>query len=33
VPKDSFDWYRQVIATNGKALLDKGRMPVTQVTP
>jgi beta-glucosidase len=33
VPKDSFEWYRKVIATNGKALLDHGRMPVTQVTP
>ena len=32
-PKDSFDWYRQVIASNGRNLLDKSAVPVTQVTP
>ncbi len=33
VPKDSFDWYRKLIATNGKALADKTAVPITQVTP
>jgi beta-glucosidase len=33
LPKDSFDWYRQVIASNGRSLLDRGVMPVAQVTP
>ena len=33
LPKDSFDWYRQVIATNGRSLGDRGVMPVAQVTP
>ncbi|HVT08162.1 MAG TPA: GH1 family beta-glucosidase [Polyangia bacterium] len=33
VPKDSFDWYKKVIATNGKGLGDKTAVPVTQVTP
>jgi hypothetical protein len=28
----SFDWYRQVIASNGRSLLDRGVMPVAQVT-
>ncbi len=32
VPKDSFDWYRKVIASNGRTLLDKGPVPVAQVT-
>jgi beta-glucosidase len=33
VPKDSFDWYKKVIATNGRILADKTVVPVTQVTP
>lgn len=33
LPKDSFDWYRQVIASNGHSLLDRGVMPVAQATP
>jgi beta-glucosidase len=33
VPKDSFDWYKKVIATNGRNLADKTSVPVTQVTP
>ena len=32
IPKDSFDWYRQVIATHGKSLLGKTVLPVAQVT-
>jgi beta-glucosidase len=32
VPKDSFDWYKKVIASNGRSLLDKGSLPVAQVT-
>ena len=32
VPKDSFDWYKKVIATNGKSLIEKGALPVAQVT-
>jgi beta-glucosidase len=32
IPKDSFDWYRQVIATGGKSLYGKTAVPVTQVT-
>jgi beta-glucosidase len=33
IPKDSFDWYKKVIATNGRGLTDKTALPVTQVTP
>jgi beta-glucosidase len=33
VPKDSFDWYKGVIATNGRSLFDKWALPITQVTP
>ncbi len=33
VPKDSFDWFKKVIATNGRSLLGKTAVPVTQVTP
>jgi beta-glucosidase len=33
LPKDSYDWYRKVIASNGRSLLDKGILPVAQVTP
>lgn len=33
VPKDSFDWYKKVIASNGRTLLDKGSQPVASVTP
>jgi beta-glucosidase len=33
VPKDSFDWYKKVIATNGRTLAEKTAVPVTQVTP
>ncbi|HVR01244.1 MAG TPA: GH1 family beta-glucosidase [Polyangia bacterium] len=32
IPKDSFEWYRKIIATNGRGLLDRGPVPVTQVT-
>jgi beta-glucosidase len=32
IPKDSYEWYRKVIATNGRSLLDRGAVPVTQVT-
>jgi beta-glucosidase len=32
LPKDSYDWYKKVIATNGRVLLDKGPVPVAQVT-
>jgi beta-glucosidase len=32
IPKDSYEWYRKVIATNGRSLLDRGPVPVTQVT-
>ena len=32
IPKDSYEWYRKVISTNGRSLLDRGAMPVTQVT-
>jgi beta-glucosidase len=33
VPKDSFDWYKKLIASNGRALLEKTAVPITQVTP
>jgi beta-glucosidase len=33
VPKDSFDWYGKVIASNGKNLVEKNVMPVARVTP
>jgi beta-glucosidase len=33
LPKDSFDWYRKVIASNGRSLLDHCVVPVAQVTP
>ena len=33
VPKDSFDWYRKVIATGGRSLLGETVMPAAQVTP
>jgi beta-glucosidase len=33
VPKDSFDWYREVIASRGKTLLGAHALPVSQVTP
>ena len=33
VPKDSFDWYKKVIATNGRSLLAKSAVPTTKVTP
>jgi beta-glucosidase len=32
IPKDSFHWYRNVIATNGGSLLTERAMPVTKVT-
>jgi beta-glucosidase len=32
IPKDSYEWYRKVIASNGRSLLDHGPMPITQVT-
>jgi beta-glucosidase len=31
-PKDSFDWYAKVIASNGRTLVQKTAVPVTQVT-
>jgi beta-glucosidase len=33
VPKDSFDWYGKVIASNGKNLVERTVMPVARVTP
>jgi beta-glucosidase len=33
IRKDSFDWYKKLIATNGGALTDKTIVPITQVTP
>jgi beta-glucosidase len=33
VPKDSYDWYKKVIATNGRSLLERGMLPAAQVTP
>jgi beta-glucosidase len=33
VPKDSYRFYQQVIASNGGALLGDAKVPVTQVTP
>ena len=33
VPKDSFEWYRKLIASNGKILGDKTVMPISKVTP
>jgi beta-glucosidase len=33
VPKDSYDFYRSVIASHGQAVLGKTVVPVTQVTP
>ena len=32
IPKDSFDWYRQVIASGGKSLIGKTALAATQVT-
>lgn len=33
VPKDSYEWYRQVIASNGKLLDKPTKMPVNQLVP
>jgi beta-glucosidase len=33
VPKDSFDWYKKVIATNGKSLGEKTVVALDKVTP
>jgi beta-glucosidase len=33
VPKDSFAWYRKVIASGGGSLSGKAAVPVTQLTP
>jgi beta-glucosidase len=33
LPKDSYHWYRKVIASNGRALGGPYRVPVTQLTP
>ena len=33
VPKDSFEWFKKVIATNGRSLLGKTAVPVSQLTP
>jgi len=32
IPKDSFDWYRQVIASSGRNLLGRTALPATRVT-
>jgi beta-glucosidase len=32
IPKDSYEWYRKVIATNGRSLVEHASVPVTQVT-
>jgi beta-glucosidase len=32
IPKDSYEWYRKVIASGGRSLMDRGSQPVTQVT-
>jgi beta-glucosidase len=32
IPKDSFDWYRQVIASGGRNLLHKTAVPAARVT-
>jgi beta-glucosidase len=32
VPKDSFDWFKKVIAGNGRTLAEKSALPLTQVT-
>ncbi len=33
VPKDSFDWFKKVIAGNGRTLTERTALPLTQVTP
>ena len=33
IPKDSFDWYRKLIASRGKLLADKTVLPVAKLTP
>jgi beta-glucosidase len=33
VPKDSYHWYKKVVATNGRSLVEKGLLPAAQVTP
>ena len=33
VPKDSYDWYKKVIASNGRNLFEHGLLPAAQVTP
>ena len=33
IPKDSFHWYKRVIATRGAALSGEFAMPITEVTP
>jgi beta-glucosidase len=33
IPKDSFDWYRKVIASRGKNLTDKTAVPATKMLP
>lgn len=33
IPKDSFHWYKQVIASRGAALAGEFAMPITEVTP
>ncbi|MET0386592.1 MAG: GH1 family beta-glucosidase [Polyangiales bacterium] len=33
VPKDSFDWYKRVIASRGESLAGEFALPVTQVVP
>jgi beta-glucosidase len=33
VPKDSYHFYRNIIASNGRTVLEKTKIPVTQVTP
>jgi beta-glucosidase len=33
LPKESYGWYKDVIASNGRSLVDKGVVPLNQVTP
>ena len=33
IPKDSFDWYRQVIGSRGKNLADKTPLPAARILP
>ena len=33
IPRDSYDWYRQIIASHGRSLLGKTVLPAAHVTP